>query len=151
MVVDTFQRTISIPPDKKVRLAGFLESFFDRREASLSDLASLRGRVQHYSTGLTHFLPFVALFSSIIGSKEDPDYDRSILFPPKVGEFAVFIQGVLKEFAYRGSPLWPFVPSTLHAAFLAGETGSAHVVVVKWDASLLGWGMVLRWWANQEE
>ena len=132
MVVDTFGRTISIPPDKKVRLAGFLESFFDRREASLSDLASLRGRVQHYSACLQvpHILPFVALFSSIIGSEEDPDYDRAILLPPIVGESAVFIRGVLEEFANRGRPLWPFVPNTLHAAFLAGETGSAHIVVV---------------------
>jgi hypothetical protein len=47
MVVDTFHSTITIPPEKKARLAGFLEGFFDLREASLSDLASLRGRVQH--------------------------------------------------------------------------------------------------------
>ena len=33
MVVATFHRTISIPPVKKVRLAGFLEGFFDLREA----------------------------------------------------------------------------------------------------------------------
>ena len=45
MVVDTFHRTISIPPDKKLRLAEFLEGFFDRREATLTELASLRGRV----------------------------------------------------------------------------------------------------------
>ena len=150
MVVDTFRRTISIPPDKKDRLAGFLEGFLDRREASLSDLASLRGRVQHYSACLPHILPFVALFSSIIGSEEDPDYDRSVALPPIVGESAAFIRDVLEEFAYRGRPLWPFVPSTLHAAFLAGETGLARIVVITWDASLLGWGMVLRWWANRE-
>ena len=150
MVVDTFKRTISIPPEKKVRLAAFLEGFFDLREAPLSDLASLRGRVQHYSACLPYILPFVALFSSVIGSEADPDYDRAIPLPPLVGEAAVFIRGVLEEYAYRGRPLWPPVPSTLHAAFLAGETGSAHIVVVTWDASLRGWGMVLRWWANRE-
>jgi hypothetical protein len=26
----------------------------------------------------------------------------------------------------------------LHAAFLAGETGLAHIVVITWDASLHG-------------
>ncbi len=57
MVVDTFLRTLSKPPEKVTRLAAFLESFFDRREASLSDLASLRGRVQHYSACLPHVLP----------------------------------------------------------------------------------------------
>ena len=66
MVVDTFHRTISFPPEKKARLASFLEGFFDLREASLSDLASLRGRVQHYSACLPYVFPFTALFSSII-------------------------------------------------------------------------------------
>jgi hypothetical protein len=36
-------------------------------------------------------------------------------------------------------------------AFLAGETGSAHIaVIITWDASLHGWGMVLRCWDNKE-
>ena len=37
-------------------------------------------------------------------------------------------------------------PEHLHAAFLANETGSARIAVITWDASLHGWGMVLRWW-----
>jgi hypothetical protein len=57
----------------------------------------------------------------------------------------VFIRGVLEDFATRGRPLWPFVPSTLHAAFLAGETGSVHIVVITWDSFVHGWGAVLRW------
>ena len=43
LVVDTFLKTRSIPDDKKRKLAAFLESFFNRREAPLSELASLRG------------------------------------------------------------------------------------------------------------
>ena len=54
--VDSFLGTISIPPDKKTRLASesFLEDFFFRREATLSELASFRGRIQHYSAGLPY-------------------------------------------------------------------------------------------------
>jgi hypothetical protein len=150
MVVDTFHRTLSIPPDKEAKLSAFLEDFFARREATLSELASLRGRIQHYSACLPYIAPFVALFSSVIGTEADPDYDRSVTVPPAVCDAAVFIRGVLGEYATRGRPLWPFVPSTLHAAFLAGETGLARIVVITWDASLHGWGMTLRWWANQE-
>jgi hypothetical protein len=29
-----------------------------------------------------------------------------------------------------GRRLWPLIASTLHAAFLAGETGSAHIAVI---------------------
>jgi hypothetical protein len=150
MVVDTYHRTISIPPDKKTRLAAFLEGFFDRREASLSDLASLLGRVQHFSACLPYILPFVALFSAVIGTEKEPDYNHVITLPAAISSAAVFIREVLEEYATLGRPLWPPVASSLHAAFLAGETGSARIVVITWDASLHGWGMVLRWWDNKD-
>jgi hypothetical protein len=92
----------------------------------------------------------VALFSSVLGTEGELDSDRTISLPPAVSEAAVFIRGVLEDHAFSGRPLWPFVPSSLYAAFLAGETGDAHIVVITWDASLHGWGMVLRWWANRE-
>ena len=41
----------------------------------------------------------------------------------------VFIRGVLEDHAFTGCPLWPLVPSILLAAFLAGETGDARVVI----------------------
>jgi hypothetical protein len=31
-----------------------------------------------------------------------------------------------------------------------GETGLAHIVVITWDASVHGWGAVIRWWANRD-
>jgi hypothetical protein len=74
MTVDSLLGTISVPADKKARLATFLEDFFFRREATLSELASLRGRIQHYSAGLPYILPFVALISSVIGTDDDPAY-----------------------------------------------------------------------------
>ena len=73
MTIDTFHRTISVPREKKLRLAECLESFFGLRKSTITELASLRGRVQHYSAGLPYVLPFVALFSSVIGSLETPD------------------------------------------------------------------------------
>jgi hypothetical protein len=150
IVADTFHGTVSIPPDKKTRLAAFLEEFFDLREATLTQLASFRGRVQHYSICLPYVLPFVALLSSIIGTENEPDYDRLVTLPPAVGEAAVFTRGVLEDYAHRGRRLWPFVPSSLYAAFLAGETGSANIASITWDASLHGWGAVFRWWDNRE-
>ena len=149
LVIDTFLKTLSIPDDKKRKLAAFLETFFNRREASLTELSSLRGRIQHYSVCLPYTLPFVAFFSSIIGTEDDIEHDhREIYLPPAVSDVAVYLRGVLDEHAFSGVPLWPFVPSSLYAAFLAGETGPAHIVAITWDASQFGWGMVLRWWDN---
>ena len=72
--------------------------------------------------------------SSIIGPEEDPDYDRTIFLPSAMSDAAVLLLGVLEEHAFSGVPQWPFVPSTLHAAFLAGESGRACTVVTTWDA-----------------
>jgi hypothetical protein len=150
IVVDTFHRTISIPPEKKSRLVKFLEPFFECRVSSGTDLASLRGRVQHYSACLPYVQPFVALFSSVLETEDEPISARVVPIPPAVNEAALFIRDVIEEFAIKGRPLWPLVSSTLHASFIANETGAAHIAVVTWDASLHGWGMVLRWWNNKD-
>jgi hypothetical protein len=150
MVVDSFLGTISIPPDNKARLAAYLEDFFFRRESTLSELASLRGRVQHYSAGLPYVLPFVALFTSIIGTDQEPTYDAPVQLPPAVAEAAIFIRGVLEDYAELGRPLWPPVASSLYDAFLSCSTGDAQVVILSWDSSVHGWGAVLRWWACQD-
>ncbi len=65
MEVNTFYSTISIPQEKKSRLASYLEDLFDRRESTLTDLASLRRSVKHYSACLPYVRPFVALFSQV--------------------------------------------------------------------------------------
>ena len=43
-----------------------------------------------------------------------------------------------------GQPLWPVVPSSLYGAFLAQEETDARVLVITFDASVHGWGAVLR-------
>ncbi len=82
MTVDSFLGTISIPPEKKIRLAAFLEEFFFLREATLSELASFHGSIQHYyPAGLPYVLPFVALISSVNGTDGDPVYDTLVGVP----------------------------------------------------------------------
>ena len=148
IVVDSFRHTLSIPPEKKARLAACLEEFLLVWSATAHEIASLRGRLQHYFCCLPYVLPFVALFSSLHGTEAEPYYNRPIDIPLVVNDTAAFLHAVPEDYAFHGRRLWPLVASTLHAAFLAGETGSAHIVVVTWDASLHGWDMVLRWWAN---
>ncbi len=104
----------------------------------------MRGRIQHYSAGLPYVLPLVALISSVIGTDGDPAYDTLVPVPPAVCEAAVFVRGILEEYAETGRPLWPPVPSSLYAAFLAGDITLSWVVVISWDASVRGWGALVR-------
>jgi hypothetical protein len=89
----------------------------------------------------------VALFTSIIGTDQEQAYDAPVQLPPAVAEAAIFIRGVLEDYAELGRPLWPPVASSLYDAFLSGSTGDARVVIFSWDSSVHGWGAVLRWWA----
>ena len=77
-------------------------------------------------------------------------YDTLVDVPPAVREAAVFIRQVLEDYAEAGRPLWPPIPSSLHAAFLVGNTSDSRVVLITWDSSIHGLGVVIRWWANPE-
>ncbi len=49
----------------------------------------------------------MALISSVIGTEDKSDYNRTIALPPAINEAAVFIRGVLEEYAFRGRPRSP--------------------------------------------
>ncbi len=84
------------------------------------------------------------MISSVIGTDGDPVYDTLVPVPPAVCEAAVFVLAILEEYAETGHPLWPPVPSSLYAAFLAGDIALSRVVVISWDASVRGWGALVR-------
>jgi hypothetical protein len=50
----------------------------------------------------------------------------------------------VERYGGAGQPLWPVVPSSLYGAFLAGEARDARILVITFDASVDGWGAVVR-------
>jgi hypothetical protein len=115
IVVDSFCHTLSIPPKKKARMAACLEEFLTLLSATAHDIASLRGRLQHYSICLPHVLPFVALFSSLLGTEAEPDYNRpvdndstsprwSTTWPPSCAQQCA-VSSRTRFFQYKNKPL----------------------------------------------
>jgi hypothetical protein len=51
-----------------------------------------------------------------------------------------FVRATLEEYAESGRPLWPPIPSSLYAAFLAGYIAHIRVVAISRDSSVRGWG-----------
>ena len=72
------------------------------------------------------------------------------LFPQRSPTPPPLSDAPLKSSPSEGASLWSLVPSTLHAAYLAGETGLSHIAVITWVTSLHGWGMVLPCWDNKD-
>ena len=50
----------------------------------------------------------------------------------------------LERYGTVGQPLWPVVPSSLYGALLAREETDTRFLVITFDASVHGWGAVLR-------
>ena len=122
-------------PDQKLRLAACLEAFLTPPPPLRMTLPpSGPGPALPMLPSLCPF-PFAALFSSIFGSESQPDGDRLIDIPPVAHEAAAFARGALQDSDLTGRRLWPLVASSLHAAFLAGVSGSACIAVVTWVAS----------------
>jgi hypothetical protein len=55
-----------------------------------------------------------------------------------------FIRRCLEKFGTAGQPLWHVVASSLYGAFLDGRLAGVRVLVITYDASVFGWGAVLR-------
>jgi hypothetical protein len=55
-----------------------------------------------------------------------------------------FMRTAAERYGDEGQPLWPVVPSSLHGAFLAGEAKDARILAITFDASVDGWGAVVR-------
>jgi hypothetical protein len=55
-----------------------------------------------------------------------------------------FMHIAMERYGDAGQPLWPVVPSSLYGVSLACEATETRIVVITFDASVDGWGAVIR-------
>ena len=147
-VIETHQGSLTTAPDKLNKiLAGLLE-WKGMVNTTIRVLAEHRGRLIHYSLGISHVRVLATELSWYIGSDSEPDYDREIAMSPQLQALADEIIGVISVFGALGRPLWPPVPSSLVGAFERGEAKD-HLAILSTDSSPAGWAALLRWWDDQ--
>ena len=61
-----------------------------------------------------------------------------------------FVARALREKGSAGQPIWPLVPSLLYCAFTDGRLRDLRVLVISYDASVFGWGAIIRVSADSE-
>ena len=124
-------------------------------------VSRVRGTVIHYG----YAIPFVAVAAPSLsqlmhdretgtGPVEVPaleaekemefDWDQEVQVSARAREALEFMRVALERYCAVGQPLWPVVPSSLYGAFLAWEETDTLVLVITFDASVHGWGAVLR-------
>jgi hypothetical protein len=148
LIIDTIQMIFQIPIVKHLRLLASLIFIRSRTECSLRQLCSVRGRVRHYCVCIRHMLPLVPIFSAVLGSEGKVDYDGIVQLPYIIAVTADHLISVVNTYALAGQPLHPYVPSSLYHSLITNQVGSAHIVAITYDASLHGWGALIRWWNN---
>jgi hypothetical protein len=72
------------------------------------------------------------------------DWERRIAVSARTRQALQFALEVLRDQGRAGQPLWPTVASSFHGAFLRGDIEAARPLVITYDASVSGWGAVLR-------
>jgi hypothetical protein len=72
------------------------------------------------------------------------DWDMEVRMSERARTALEFMRTAVERYGGAGQPLWPVVPSSLYGAFLAGEAREALILVITFNASLDGWGAVVR-------
>ena len=72
------------------------------------------------------------------------DWDMEVRMSERARTALEFMRTAVERYGGAGQPLWPVVPSSLYGAFLAGKAREALILVITFNASLDGWGAVVR-------
>mmetsp|Transcript_37009 Transcript_37009/g.98320 ORF Transcript_37009/g.98320 Transcript_37009/m.98320 type:complete len:1072 (+) Transcript_37009:2523-5738(+) len=153
MAFDTVLEILKMLPEKLASLVRFLEETCVAPGFVARSLASLRGKIQHYSWCIHHIRVVCASISALIGEDDDQDWDRVVFVPTEVRDLFVWVLDILKTsvFVQMGRPLWPLIPSSAFGAFLRGDNlESKPFLVITCDASIHGWGAVARLSPDQD-
>ncbi len=82
LIIDTIQMLFLIPLPKLLKLLASLIFVRSKSHCTIRELASVRGRSRHYTVCIRHILPFIPIFSAVLGTDQKMDYDGIIDIPP---------------------------------------------------------------------
>ena len=145
ILFDSIRGLLLIPDRKLTKVLTSLSEVSGSLQVTARALASVNGRLLHYSLCIRHVRPVVPFLWASIGSEGIPDYDRAIPVSTKLRSLCAYLLTTIPVYAPRGAPMWPFVASSLYAALVRGDATPARVRAITCDASLLpAWGAGLQ-------
>jgi hypothetical protein len=161
VAIDSFKGRFSMLPDKMASLTEVRQELAASEVSTPRLIARVRGKALHYGCAI----PFIAVAAPSLsqlmhgretgaGPVEVPsldtekelefDWDMRVRMSERARTALEFMRTAMERYGDAGQPLWPVVPSSLYGAFLAGEAKEARILVITFDASVDGWGAVVR-------
>ena len=121
VVLDTIRGRFFIPEKKLAKLTASLKDFLEASAFTLRALASVRGRVLHYSLCIMYVRPLVPLLLAP-SDLDQEDLDRSHPMREHLRHACALLLNIVERFSAVGAPMWPPVPSSLYGRFFAWRT-----------------------------
>jgi hypothetical protein len=128
------------------KLLACLLAWLELEEITPRGLASIQGRVLHYSFAIRYLRIVSTQIFCLLGPVPESEYDRPVLVSEEMRCLAREASTVVQRFHSAGRPLWARVPSSMLRVFLREPAVGGLSFVLTWDASPHGWAALLRWW-----
>jgi hypothetical protein len=159
--IDSFRGRFTMLPDKLASLGTSLEELVASESTTPRLVARVRGKALHYGCAIRYIAVAAASLSQLMHCRETGvcpvsvpslasetdmafDWDEPIVVTARARVALDYLRSAIDQFGTMGQPLWPIIPSSFYGAFLAGDAGEAKPLIITYDASLLGWGGILR-------
>ena len=159
--IDTWRGVYYMLPDK-------LQSMFEAREQLCASvrttprlISRVRGKALHYGCAIAFVSVAAASLSQAMHDREtgigpvkvpslaeESDmpfaWDQDMLLSARARRALEFMEEAMTRCGNEGQPIWPAVPSSFYRAFQEERLGSVRALIITYDASVHGWGTVIR-------
>ena len=159
--IDTVRGLFLMLPDKLQSMYAAVDGLIDSLLSTPRLIARVRGKLLHYGCAIPYVAVAAASLSqamydleSGVGPTRVPtlqeenerefDWDQEMTVSSRVRRALAFARAAMDRFGTAGQPLWPIVPSSLYGAFVERRLGPIKVLLITYDASVHGWGAVVR-------
>jgi hypothetical protein len=159
--IDTHAGRFQMLPEKLVTMSSAREELASSALSTPRRIARVRGKALHYGCAIPFVSVAAASLSQLMHGREagagpvavptlqeegeaEFDWDQEISVSERTRRALEFMKVAMEKYGSAGQPLWPVVPSSLYGAFLAGRERDSHTLVITFDASVHGWGAVIR-------
>ena len=159
--IDTFRGLVTMLPEKLESMMAAVDDLRSEPDTTCRHIARVRGKVLHYGCAIAYVAVAAASLSQAIHQAEGGlaltavptpreeasrpfQWDSHRRLSARSLAALEFIRRCLERLGSAGQPLWPVVASSLYGAFLDGRLAGVRVLVITYDASVFGWGAVIR-------
>ena len=159
--IDTLRGVFHMLPDKLASMFAALAQLCASVGTTPRLISRVRGKAMHYMCAIPYVGVAAASLSQCMHDREtgigptrvpsfteeadmEFDWDRPMTLSARARRALAFMRDAMERFGDYGQPLWPTVPSSFYGAFLEGRLGAISALVISYDASVHGWGAVIR-------